>query len=78
MEFWVWLLVCGIAGMAIGYGICAFTRRKIPVGTLREDNSDPTESPYLFLELEPGGLEEIHRSKTVLFRVKIENYLPRR
>lgn len=77
MEFWIWLLLTGIVGMVIGYGICAITRRKNPVGTLREDNSDPAEGPYLFLELEPGAFEVIHQSKTVLLNVKIENYLPR-
>jgi len=32
----------------------------------------------LFLELEHGGMEKIHKYRTVMFKVKIENYLPRR
>lgn len=78
MEIWIWLLIGIVAGFALGYWFSVLLRSKSFVGTLREDHSDPTEAPYLFLELEPGGLNRIHTSKVVTFRVKIENYIPRR
>ena len=75
-----WFLLVGVLvlGFCIGYGVSVWSRSNLYVGTLREDNSDPTEAPYLFLEMEPGGMEKINKYKTVLLRVKIEDYLPRR
>jgi hypothetical protein len=78
MVFWMWLAIGSTVGFVFGYGISIILRAKTIAGTLREDHSDPTEAPYLFLELEPGGLEKIHTHKTVTFKVKIEDYLPRR
>ena len=80
MELWMWitggLLIGFIFGMCLIYAI--LFKRKKPVGTLRVDRSDPTEAPYLFLELEYGGMEKIHKSKTVLFKVDLGSYLPRK
>lgn len=78
MGVWMWLVIGILVGFAGGYGLSVFLRSKTFAGTLREDHSDPTEAPYLFLELEHGGMEKIHKYRTVLFKVKIENYLPRR
>lgn len=76
MVFWVWLTVALMLGSVIGcWGMRLFMQQG-HVGTLREDRSDPNEAPYLFLELEPGGMEKIHRYKTVTLRVRIENYIP--
>lgn len=65
-------IVAGIAGYEITDGI----RRQNCIGALRIDQSDPDEAPYLFLELDPDGMQKIHRYKTVTLRVRIENYLP--
>lgn len=78
MELWVWLIAGLLAGFGAGYFLSVQLRARTFAGTLREDHSDPTEAPYLFLELEPGGMEKIHQYKTVTFKVKIEDYLPRR
>lgn len=78
MEFWMWLVIGLAAGFTLGYGFSVLVRSKSFVGTLREDHSDPTEAPYLFLELEPDGLDKIHKNKAVTLQVKIENYIPRR
>ncbi len=78
MELWMWLVAGLIGGFALGYGFSLYLRSKSFAGTLREDHSDPTEAPYLFLELEPGGLEKIQRSKTVMFRVVIRDYITRK
>lgn len=78
MVSWLWIVPSFIVGFAVGFLVCAEIRRNNCAGTLREDRSDPTEAPYLFLELEPGGLEKIHCNSEVTFRVKLENYLPRK
>jgi len=78
MVVLLWLFIGVLTGFAGGYGLSVFLRSKTFAGTLREDHSDPTEAPYLFLELEHGGMEKIHKYRTVMFKVKIENYLPRR
>lgn len=78
MELWICFLIGVLIGAAGGYGVSVVLRAKTFAGTLREDHSDPTEAPYLFLELEPGGMETIHKNKIVTFSVKIENYIPRR
>lgn len=77
MVFWVWLIVSLVTGFGLGYWLSVLDRQNKCVGTLREDQSDPTEAPYLFLELEPGGMEKIHKNKHVVLKVKIENYIPR-
>ena len=59
MEPWVWLIIGLLVGFVCGYGISVHLRAKTFAGTLREDHSDPTEAPYLFLELEPGGIQPV-------------------
>ena len=44
------------------------------VGTLRVDQSDPTEQPYLFLELDKP-VEKVVKEKYVLFRVIKKNFI---
>ena len=44
------------------------------VGTLRVDQSDPTEQPYLFLELDKP-VEIVTNKKYVLFRVIKKNFI---
>lgn len=71
----VYILVF-LAGLLVG-GIPAMLIRRRTVGTLRVDHSDPSEAPYLFLELKNGGMEVIRRRKRVAFNVDLNNYLPR-
>ena len=44
------------------------------VGTLRVDQSDPTEQPYLFLELDKQ-VESVINKKYVVFRVNKKNFI---
>ena len=44
------------------------------IGTLRVDQSDPTEQPYLFLELDKP-VESVINEKYVLFRVIKKNFI---
>lgn len=49
--------------------------RRINIGTLRMDRSDPDEPPYLFLELSPDGIQKLSKYTTVNLRVRTENYI---
>ena len=82
MELWMlcffWVTGGGLAGFIFGFGLKALlVKRKKPIGTLRLDRSDPNEAPYLFLELERGGMDRIYSDKTVIFKVDLNSYLPR-
>ena len=76
-------LVIGLLiGILIGAVVLYFPLRSIvnrhrPIGDLRVDHSDPTDAPYLFLELDAGtDVNTIVRSKYATFRVKVKNFLP--
>lgn len=62
-------------GIIIGVllGIVLFRRR--PLGNLRVDRSDPTSEPLLFLEL-GTDVRTIMRKKQVVFKVRVEDFLP--
>lgn len=75
----VWAIIAFVAGVAGGYILKAFiTSRQKVVGTLRVDHSEPSEEPYLFLELKKDGIEAIQKKKEVLFKVDLDSYLPRK
>ncbi len=75
----VWVIIAFVAGVAGGYILKAFiTNRQKVVGTLRVDHSEPSEEPYLFLELKKDGIESIQKKKEVLFKVDLDSYLPRK
>ena len=67
-----------LIGIAIGLllGACAimliFNCKSL--GLLRVDQSDPSEPPYLFLELKTNP-EVIKGKKYVTLKVKIENFI---
>ena len=58
------------------FGIVSFLIYLIvrSVGTLRVDQSDPTEQPYLFLELDKP-VETVINKKYVIFRVSQKNFI---
>lgn len=65
--------------LAIGIVVGCILSRLIPkkiVGTLRVDHSDPDSGPYLFLELNHGGMETMKKKKYVLFEVNLKSYIP--
>ena len=67
----VLLVLLGFVFGMIFFLICLAVRS---VGTLRVDQSDPTEPPYLFLELDKP-VESIVKEKYVLFRVSKKNFI---
>ena len=69
--------VCGVIGVLFGFIFAVLLQKRKKIGALRMDRSDPNEAPYLFLELDPDGMEKINRFKTVVLRVRLENYIPR-
>jgi len=72
MEFMIAIIFL-IIGVLIGKVIF----KDQPIGDLRVDRSDPTCEPYLFLELN-SDVRDIMRRKNATFRVKVENFIPRK
>lgn len=60
-------VIIGIIGMLLYMA-------RISVGVLRIDQSDSTEPPYLFVELE-NSVDSFANKKHVLFRVIKKNYI---
>ena len=67
----VLLVLLGFVGGMVFFFICLAARS---IGTLRIDQSDPTEPPYLFLDLDKP-VESIVKEKYVLFRVSKKNFI---
>jgi hypothetical protein len=59
-------------GAAFTFVICHIPKRRI--GTLRVDQSDPNDEPYLFLELSVP-VDVVKQQKRVMLDVNVENYL---
>ena len=74
----VFVLVGVILLLGIGLDCIWMQLDKKPIGTLCVDRSDPDTEPYLFLELEPGGMQQIQKNKTVTLKVNLDGYLPRK
>lgn len=71
------VLVALLIGIAVGImaAIIFFCQKE--VGTLRLNNSDPDSGPYLFMEIARGKTEVIAKSKAIVLRVDLSDYLPR-
>ena len=67
----VLLVLLGFVGGMTVFLICLATRS---IGTLRVDQSDPTEQPYLILELDKP-VESVINEKYVLFKVIKKNFI---
>lgn len=72
MELTIGILIGVIVGLVIG---AIVFRKRVPVGNLRIDRSDPTSEPYLFLELDTD-VGTLSRMKNVNLTVRNENFLP--
>lgn len=67
-------LVIFLVGILVGFIIYSVVLRVSTIGTLRIDQSDPAEPPYLFLELDKTIDTVITKSHAV-FKVKRENFI---
>lgn len=65
-----------LIGIVIGVIITLICISHTSAGDLRIDQSDPTESPYLFLELDKP-IEFIMNKKYVLFKTNKKNFISR-
>ena len=71
MWFEVLLVLFGFVGGMVFFLICLAV---MSIWTLRVDQSDPTEPPYLFLDLYKP-VENFVKEKYVLFRVSKKNFI---
>ena len=62
-------------GIVIGVLLGIVLSRRRSLGNLRVDRSDPTSEPLLFLEL-GTDVRTIMRKKQVVFKVRVEDFLP--
>ena len=62
-------------GIVIGVLLGIVLSRRRSLGNLRVDRSDPTSEPLLFLELDTD-IRIIMRKKQVVFKVRVEDFLP--
>ena len=70
----VWIILAFLGGISIGLLFGKAWTDKHVIGNLRIDQSDPTEDPYLFLELF-NGIHTFSDKKTVHLKVRAENYV---
>ena len=68
------MIIAFLVGVLIGTILYAISIKTASVGTLRIDQSDPEDSPYLFLELKKN-VNNIASNKYVIMEVKRENYI---
>lgn len=68
-------LIILVIGILIGLLIerYIFSRKANWFASSRSFRSD--SGPYLFLELDPGGANEIYKKQRVSLRVEIKNYI---
>ena len=65
-----------LLGVVIGVVGTVTYFASVSMGTIRVDHSDPTEPPYLFLEIDDGKtVDTIAKQKQVLFRVLNKDYI---
>lgn len=65
-----------VLGIVAGYPLGVMKHVKKPIGNLRVDRSDPTDSPNLFLELEEASnVDKLVHMDEAVFRVIQENYV---
>lgn len=68
------LIIAFLVGVLIGTIIYAIAVKTASIGTLRIDQSDPDDSPYLFLELDKN-IAYISSKKYVIMKVNLKNYI---
>ena len=68
------MIIAFLVGVLIGTIIYAIAVKTASIGTLRIDQSDPEDSPYLFLELNKN-ITVISSKKYVTMKVDLRNYI---
>lgn len=75
--FYVMFAALIITGMLIGSFITILIIRFDTIGSLRVDQSDPDDQPFLFLELKKDP-SVLMKEKYVVMKVDTKNYIPRK
>lgn len=70
----MWIILALVGGILIGVAVSAVFFYARTIGSLRVDHSDPSEPPYLFLEIKknPNALQH---GRLVVMRVRRENLI---
>lgn len=71
----MWILLALVLGVLVGITASAVFFRAKTIGSLRVDRSDPSEPPYLFLEVEKNP-DALKHGQMVVLRIRRENLLP--
>lgn len=75
MGFVLFGVLAFIIGVFTGFDFGKMKYHQRPIGDLRVDQSDPDSPPHLFLELDEN-IPAIMSKKSVVFRVKVEDFVP--
>ena len=70
----MWILLALVGGFLVGAVAASVFIYAKASGSLRVDHSDPSEPPYLFLEVEKNP-DTLEHGKLVVLRVKRENLI---
>ena len=70
----MWILLALVGGFLVGAVAASVFIYAKAIGSLRGDHSDPSEPPYLFLEVEKNP-DTLEHGKLVVLRVKRENLI---
>ncbi len=70
----MWILLALVGGFLVGAVAASVFIYAKAIGSLRVDHSDPSEPPYLFLEVEKNP-DTLEHGKLVVLRVKRENLI---
>lgn len=70
----MWIIVAFLGGIGVGLLVGRVYTSGNTIGNLRVDQSDPSEPPYLFLELSEG-VHTVTNKKTVHLKVRVENFV---
>lgn len=70
----MWIVLALIGGILVGVAASSVYFRARTIGSLRVDRSDPSEPPYLFLEVEKNP-DALQHGRLVVLRIRKENLI---
>ncbi|WP_295758436.1 beta-lactamase induction signal transducer protein [uncultured Oscillibacter sp.] len=70
----MWIVLALIGGILVGVAASAVYFRARTIGSLRVDRSDPSEPPYLFLEVQKNP-DALQHGRLVVLRIRKENLI---
>ena len=70
----MWILLALVGGFLVGAVAASVFIYAKAIGSLRVDHSDPSEPPYLFLEVEKNP-DALQHGRLVVLRIRKENLI---